>query len=1020
MEKMSEDLGALNQPHHADFFGRRAELEWFYYNLSLDPNDPARKTIVNVCGISGIGKSYLLDEIEVASDRLGFVTTRLSKDVTSPLEALYRMACQLSEKGCGFAKFINRYDQFLRRRGELAKLSELGIEEMVGETLGKVAGEVIKANTPPGATSPGDPAPVGRSLGELFSAERKNRQIKSQRDEDLNPLRAFSVLFLKDLEDVMADQAWICFIDGFDQTRDVLERWMAQLLGGEYGAWPANHLAVIASQKPLDRIIWAGQLGKAYWMALQSFNPQEVEAFLLRTGISDPQLIHSIIDRTGGLPLDVSNVASQQPRSADDLNELSDDQYGHFFDLFSDPRQKEIATHVALARRIDQDVLGVFLNPTEKSAEVFEWLRTKTSFLKKLSDGRGWEYHDRIRAAAIQAIHTQSRKTWSKLHLGLAEYYEELRASLDVVHEDGLKHPEYQAYTLEILYHSFCAQPVKNQALAVNTVVEALRVEGDFDLRCALTLQQAERECLIDESECWGNLLVMGLRASYEGKDLQRNVDMFDRILRYSRLAQQLRGLSYKWRGMSCHAVGRYEDAIADHTRAIELEPENAEYYDSRSVSYHAVGRYDEAIADCTRAIELQPENAEYYHSRGMSYHAAGRYEEAVTDKTRAIELEPGNAEYYDSRSVSYHSAGQYDKAITDCTRATELEPGNAEYYDSRGASSCAAGRYAEAAADCTRAIELEPENAEFHRSRGLSYHLAGLYEEANADYSRAIELEPDYPEYHYLRGLSNLKSGCYEDAITDFARAIELEPENAEYYHSRGLSYIKSGRYEEALADFALTIELEPENAEHHRLRGLSYLESGQYEEAITDFAHAIELEPENAKHHHLRGLGYHKSGRHEEAITECTHAIQLEPDNVWYYDLRGESALEAGQYEVSIADYTSAIRLEAEIDKFYLFRGVGFYKVGRFEEAIMDYTRAIELEPGSAWYYALRGTSRHAIGQFEESVADFTRAIELEPNNPSLYWSRSQAYELLGKSHLADADRARTQELKNEESSS
>lgn len=945
MELMREDLGALNQPHHADFFGRRAELEWFYYNLSLDPNDPARKTIVNVCGISGIGKSYLLDEIEVAGDRLGFVTTRLSKDITSPLEALYRMACQLSEKGCDFAKFINRYDQFLRRRGELAKLSDLGIEEMIGETLGKVAGEVIKANTPPGASSPGDPAPVGRSLGELFSAERKNRQTRSQRDEDLNPLRAFSILFLKSLEDVMADQAWICFIDGFDQTRDVLERWLAQLLGGEYGAWPANHLAVIASQKPLDRIIWAGQLGKAYWMALQSFSPQEVEAFLLRTGISDPQLIHSIIERTGGLPLDVSNVASQQPRSADDLNELSDDQYSHFFDLFFDPRQKEIATHAALARRLDQDVLGVFLNPTEKPAEVFEWLRTKTSFLIKLSDGRGWEYHDRIRAAAIQTVHTQSRKTWSKLHLDFAKYYEELRASLDVEHEDGLKHPEYQAYTLEILYHSFCAQPVKNQALAVNTVVEALQIEEDFDLRCALTLQQAERECLIDENECWGDLLVAGLRASYEGINLQRNVDMFDRILRYPKLASQLHSFPYICRGLTYSKMGEIELSLEDCTRAIELAPGNSEYFYLRGKCYYEGGRYEHAIADCTRAIELEITNASYYFSRGWCLFQSGRHKEAIADFTKTIILEPGVARYYDARSLSYHRTGQYEDAIADCTRAIELEPGNAEYHFSRGLSYQLAGRYTEAIADCTRAIELEPGDARYLYWRGLSFHATEQYEEAIADCTRAIELEPGNARYYHLRGLSCQAVGQHEEAISAFINAIELEPGNARYYGSRSRSYRADGRYEEAIGDCDRAIELEPVNAALYNSRGACYRAAGRHEEAIADCTRAIELAPGNERYHYWRGLSRQEAGQHEEAISDFTCAIGLKSDNAQFYFFRGISCLAVGQREETIADFTRAIELEPTNPDFYSARALAYEHLGKPDLADADRARILGL---------------------------------------------------------------------------
>ena len=53
--------------------------------------------------------------------------------------------------------------------------------------------------------------------------------------------------------------------------------------------------------------------------------------------------------------------------------------------------------------------------------------------------------------------------------------------------------------------------------------------------------------------------------------------------------------------------MGRYDEALADFTRAIELDPEDAWTIASRGETYRLMGRYDEALADFTRAIELDP-----------------------------------------------------------------------------------------------------------------------------------------------------------------------------------------------------------------------------------------------------------------------------------------------------------------------------------------------------------------------------------------------------------------------------
>ena len=55
------------------------------------------------------------------------------------------------------------------------------------------------------------------------------------------------------------------------------------------------------------------------------------------------------------------------------------------------------------------------------------------------------------------------------------------------------------------------------------------------------------------------------------------------------------------------------------------------------------MGHNDEALADLSRAIELDPADATYYAARAQAYQAAGRDREASADFDRAHELDPSN-----------------------------------------------------------------------------------------------------------------------------------------------------------------------------------------------------------------------------------------------------------------------------------------------------------------------------------------------------------------------------------------
>ena len=61
-----------------------------------------------------------------------------------------------------------------------------------------------------------------------------------------------------------------------------------------------------------------------------------------------------------------------------------------------------------------------------------------------------------------------------------------------------------------------------------------------------------------------------------------------------------------------------------------------------RGDAYRMLDRYYEAVADLTRALELDPDDADALASRGDSYRLLGRCEEAVADLTLRPGARPG------------------------------------------------------------------------------------------------------------------------------------------------------------------------------------------------------------------------------------------------------------------------------------------------------------------------------------------------------------------------------------------
>ena len=64
---------------------------------------------------------------------------------------------------------------------------------------------------------------------------------------------------------------------------------------------------------------------------------------------------------------------------------------------------------------------------------------------------------------------------------------------------------------------------------------------------------------------------------------------------------------AYNNRGISKGKLGKYEEAIKDYNKAIDLNPDIVKHIITEGISKANLGKYEEAIKDYDKAIELNP-----------------------------------------------------------------------------------------------------------------------------------------------------------------------------------------------------------------------------------------------------------------------------------------------------------------------------------------------------------------------------------------------------------------------------
>ena len=114
--------------------------------------------------------------------------------------------------------------------------------------------------------------------------------------------------------------------------------------------------------------------------------------------------------------------------------------------------------------------------------------------------------------------------------------------------------------------------------------------------------------------------------------------------------------------------------------RALEIDPNNADFHAYFAQVLSSTGRHDEALAHAKRARELNPVNLGQSAIEGQQLLYAGRVDEALAQLRKTSELEPRFWMPYLIATSAYIEKGMYDQAIAEWRKEVELAGGRSSF----------------------------------------------------------------------------------------------------------------------------------------------------------------------------------------------------------------------------------------------------------------------------------------------------------------------------------------------------
>ena len=253
--------------------------------------------------------------------------------------------------------------------------------------------------------------------------------------------------------------------------------------------------------------------------------------------------------------------------------------------------------------------------------------------------------------------------------------------------------------------------------------------------------------------------------------------------------------------------AGWYEQAVAEYSRAIELEPRNGDAYRRLGEAYESNNQLDEALAAFRRAVEIDPQQYRNYRDLGFFYYQRASYDEAAKYFRKAVALAPNEPLIHFSLSMALLDAGRFSSAENELRFSIGLHETPVALH-TLGLVLMLQGRDREAIRYISRALRLDQQQYLWWMNLGTAYRRVRLGSESRQAYRHGLDLAESEmirnPRSGSVRAhLAYLctQLGERRRAESEIAQALQQSPNDGDTRWMAAITYEALGRRNDTLS---------------------------------------------------------------------------------------------------------------------------------------------------------------------------------------------------------------------------
>lgn len=424
-----------------------------------------------------------------------------------------------------------------------------------------------------------------------------------------------------------------------------------------------------------------------------------------------------------------------------------------------------------------------------------------------------------------------------------------------------------------------------------------------------------------------------------------------------------------KERGNKALSENKFDEAIAAYTEAISHDEKNHVLYSNRSAAYAKAGRYQEALDDAEKTIELNPTWAKGYSRKGSALSGMQKYNLAYTAYTKGLEYDPQNASLLQGVQEAKDAVlqwvmnGKMDFETMETPTQEKQQPKSPPAKEKQSTP---------------QPDDNLPENKRLARAEkelGNAAYKKKDFDTALAHYTKAIEHDPTDITFYNNIAAVYFEQNDYKKCITECERGVEIGRENRADFKLIAKALSRIGNAYKKMEQWKMAKTYFEKAMSEHRTPEIKTVLS-EIEKKIKEEERRAYIDPVKAEEEKELGNEFFKKGDYSTAIKHYTEAIKRNPDDPKLYSNRAACYTKLAAFDLGLKDCETCVKLDEKFIKGYIRKGKILQGMQQQSKAASAYQKALEIDPSNA-----------------EALEGYRACSMAFHNNPQEVWKHAMA---------------------------